>query len=66
MSFGKSDFFVRFRVFYNKEFTRHKKVTNKLPYKSAKMALRYADNCHFKALSLHGKLFVVTSFANLN
>ena len=30
MSFGKSDFFVRFRVFYNKEFTGQKKVTNKL------------------------------------
>ena len=30
MSFQKSDFFVRFRVFYNKEFTRQKKVTNKL------------------------------------
>ena len=30
MSFLKSDFFVRFRVFYNKEFTRQKKVTNKL------------------------------------
>ena len=26
----KSDFFVQFRVFYNKEFTRQKKVTNKL------------------------------------
>ena len=30
MSFQKSDFFVQFRVFYNKEFTRQKKVTNKL------------------------------------
>ena len=30
MSFLKSDFFVQFRVFYNKEFTRQKKVTNKL------------------------------------
>ena len=30
MSFRKSDFFVQFRVFYNKEFTRQKKVTNKL------------------------------------
>ena len=30
MSFQKGDFFVRFRVFYNKEFTRQKKVTNKL------------------------------------
>jgi hypothetical protein len=66
MSFQKGNFFVQFRVFYNKEFTRQKKVTNKLPYKSAKMALRYADNCHFKALSLHGKLFVVGSFANSN
>ena len=30
MSFRKSDLFVQFRVFYNKEFTRQKKVTNKL------------------------------------
>jgi hypothetical protein len=30
MSFQKGDFFVQFRVFYNKEFTRQKKVTNKL------------------------------------
>ena len=30
MSFRKSDFFVQFRVFYNKEFTGQKKVTNKL------------------------------------
>ena len=30
MSFQKGDFFVHFRVFYNKEFTRQKKVTNKL------------------------------------
>ena len=30
MSFLKSDFFVQFRVLYNKEFTRQKKVTNKL------------------------------------
>ena len=30
MSFRKSDFFVQVRVFYNKEFTRQKKVTNKL------------------------------------
>ena len=30
MTFWKSDFFVQFRVFYNKEFTRQKKVTNKL------------------------------------
>ena len=30
MSSLKSDFFVRFRVFYIKEFTRQKKVTNKL------------------------------------
>ena len=30
MSFQKGDFFVRFRVFYNKEFTGQKKVTNKL------------------------------------
>ena len=30
MSSLKSDFFVQFRVFYNKEFTRQKKVTNKL------------------------------------
>ena len=30
MSFGESDFFVRFRAFYIKEFTRQKKVTNKL------------------------------------
>jgi len=30
MAFWKSDFFVQFRVFYNKEFTRQKKVTNKL------------------------------------
>ena len=66
MSSWKSDFFVQFRVFYNKEFTRQKKVTNKLPHKSAKMALSYADNCHFKALSLHGKLFVVMCFANSN
>ena len=29
MSFGKSDFFVQFRVFYNKEFTRQKKVIDK-------------------------------------
>ena len=29
MSSLKSDFFVQFRVFYNKEFTRQKKVTNK-------------------------------------
>ena len=31
-------FFVQFRVIYIKEFTGQKKVTNKLPYKSAKMA----------------------------
>ena len=30
MSFLKSDFFVQFRAFYIKEFTRQKKVTNKL------------------------------------
>ena len=30
MSFQKSDFFVQFRAFYNKEFTRQKEVTNKL------------------------------------
>ena len=30
MSYLKSDLFVQFRVFYNKEFTRQKKVTNKL------------------------------------
>ncbi len=66
MTFLKSDLFVQFRAFYNKEFTRQKKVTNKLPHKSAKMASSYADNCHFKALSLHGKLFVVESFANSN
>ena len=30
MSSLKSDFFVQFRAFYIKEFTRHKKVTNKL------------------------------------
>ena len=30
MTFLKSDFFVQFRVFYNKEFTRQKEVTNKL------------------------------------
>ena len=30
MSSLKSDLFVQFRVFYNKEFTRQKKVTNKL------------------------------------
>ena len=30
MTFWKSDFFVQFRVFYNKEFTGQKKVTNKL------------------------------------
>ena len=30
MSFRKSDFFVQFRAFYIKEFTRQKKVTNKL------------------------------------
>ena len=66
MTFRKSDFFVQFRAFYIKEFTRQQKVTNKLLYKSAKMALSYADNCHFKALSLHGKLFVVMSFANSN
>ena len=30
MSFQKGDFFVQFRVFYNKEFARQKKVTNKL------------------------------------
>ena len=30
MSFQKGDFFVQFRVFYNKEFTGQKKVTNKL------------------------------------
>ena len=30
MTFLKSDLFVQFRVFYNKEFTRQKKVTNKL------------------------------------
>ena len=35
MTFQKSDLFVRFRVFYNKEFTRQKKVTNKLPNRSA-------------------------------
>ena len=66
MSFRESDFFVQFRAFYIKEFTRQKKVTNKLPHKSAKMALSYAGNCHFKALSWHGKLFVVMSFANSN
>ena len=66
MSSLKSDFFVRFRAFYIKEFTRQKEVTNKLLYKSAKMTLSYADNCHFKALFWHGKLFVVMSFANSN
>lgn len=30
MSFRKSDFIVQFRAFYIKEFTRQKKVTNKL------------------------------------
>ena len=30
MSSLKNDLFVQFRVFYNKEFTRQKKVTNKL------------------------------------
>ena len=30
MSFRESDFFVQFRAFYIKEFTRQKKVTNKL------------------------------------
>ena len=30
MSSLKSDLFVQFRVFYNKEFTGQKKVTNKL------------------------------------
>ena len=30
MSFRRVIFFVQFRVFYNKEFTRQKKVTNKL------------------------------------
>ena len=30
MAFRKNDFFVQFRVFYNKEFTGQKKVTNKL------------------------------------
>ena len=30
MSFQKGDFFVQFRAFYIKEFTRQKKVTNKL------------------------------------
>ena len=30
MSFQKGNFFVQFRVFYNKEFTGQKKVTNKL------------------------------------
>ena len=30
MSFWKSDFFVQFRAFYIKKFTRLKKVTNKL------------------------------------
>ena len=30
MSSQNGDFFVQFRVFYNKEFTRQKKVTNKL------------------------------------
>ena len=30
MTFLKSDFFVQFRAFYIKEFTRQKKVTNKL------------------------------------
>ena len=30
MSSLKNDFFVQFRVFCNKEFTRQKKVTNKL------------------------------------
>ena len=30
MSSLKSDLFVQFRVLYNKEFTRQKKVTNKL------------------------------------
>ena len=29
MSSLKSDLFAQFRVFYNKEFTRQKKVTNK-------------------------------------
>ena len=66
MSSLKSDLFVQFRAFYIKEFTRHKEVTKKLLYKSAKMALSYAGNCHFKALSLHGKLFVVENFANSN
>ena len=30
LSSWKSDLFVQFRAFYNKEFTRQKKVTNKL------------------------------------
>lgn len=30
MTFRKSDLFVQFRAFYIKEFTRQKKVTNKL------------------------------------
>ena len=30
MTFFKSDLFVQFRVFYIKEFTRQKEVTNKL------------------------------------
>ena len=30
MSLQKGNFFVQFRVFYTKEFTRQKKVTNKL------------------------------------
>ena len=59
-------FFVRFIALYNNCPANRKKVTNKLPHKSAKMALSYADNCHFKVLYLHGKLFVVVSFANSN
>ena len=66
MSSLKSGFFVQFRAFYIKGVTRQKEVTNKLLYKSAKMALCYADNCHLKVLYLHGKLFVVVSFANSN
>ena len=59
-------FFVHFIALYNNWFANREKVTNKLPHKSAKMALSYADNCHFKVLYLHGKLFVVESFANSN
>ena len=39
---------------------------NKVYLLKTKGATPLEDNCHFKVLYLHGKLFVVMSFANSN